>query len=1047
MLELRALGYAEIVTDVTTLTPSREIIFGSALYLLLERDRRISRTGLAELLWPSIDVSARGHRLRQTLLQLKKLGFPVEANREWIQLSATQATIDFESGRLKEFVANSNGGVLEFLPGYSPRFSESFRDWLDTKRTHINSCSARTLIVLMNHARSGGNWTVVEKLARSSLQLDPLNETAVLALAEASAMRGQKREAVLMLDNYLAELGGNSDIRLPTTLLRKRIVDFPFRPSSTSVGDPAFVSREPEMERLTRRLADAKKGAGGASLLTGDPGIGKSRLAAEVAKFATFQGFRTQTVTCQRSSADRPLSVLVDLVPALRELPGAIGCSQETLLALRRLTEFDARGAELAVAPVESQAVHRALRHAFLDLLDAVTEEVPLLLVFEDLQWIDRTSAEILAEMMVFASRKRLLFLLNSRKSETELMKMLLMCSGTEVIELNALPDSAAGVLLNSIITELGAPPANQVRRILEAGEGNPFFLQELAKHWLESDGTVDAPPSVSTVLSDRLSRLSPVSLHVLQACAVLGHTSTVERVEGVLEYSSHQLLGAVQELSRAGMLNSFSDSATHTSSALRTRHDLLAGAVMDSLSGAARSFLHRRAGVVLEKELSGERVSTALLWACAFHWHNAGNRDRALSVVRSYSEHLLEVGLPEDASQALDRALEYCRTDEQRLSVMARQVDALQVAGKWQLAKEVLLSCRQLRAKTTSIADQHDAFEIMLFDASYRSSLNVRTLLTEATGCVARVEAATEHRLQAAVIALKVASDFDPKVMDTVYRQVEPLLATTATNDVTRIELEMVYHSIRGDGARGLAAARILVDKARRSHDPFRLVRALANASNSCRINGTHEDAEQYLYETIDISLKHHLLERAAVSMHTLAKLRLASGDVGLARDILEERKTIVTPSENLVTTADQHVIEARVALAEGNPALAAEEFSKVQTDSFGYSPSRRGAYLALEIQIRRSQDCDVLALRPLAFELEKLHTTLWGVGLQDFEAEALFLGLQATGEEPRALSLLREYLNKHRRERQPPPLCLTALLADRVAPQGYAITTVEAA
>ncbi len=96
MLELRALGNAEIQTDTTTLTPSQEIVFASALYLVLERERRVSRSGLAELLWPAVEVSARGHRLRQTLLQLKKLGFPVLADRDRVGLSTREVRTDID---------------------------------------------------------------------------------------------------------------------------------------------------------------------------------------------------------------------------------------------------------------------------------------------------------------------------------------------------------------------------------------------------------------------------------------------------------------------------------------------------------------------------------------------------------------------------------------------------------------------------------------------------------------------------------------------------------------------------------------------------------------------------------------------------------------------------------------------------------------------------------------------------------------------------------------------------------------------------------------
>lgn len=1030
MLELRALGSAEIKTDVTTLTPSQEIVFASALYLLLERSRRTSRSGLAELLWPSVEASVRSHRLRQTLLQLKKLGFPVLADRDRIGLSTGEVRIDVDLVKVGE-TGFTHEQSLEFLPGYSPLFSEPFRDWVDGKRSEVNSICSRLLLNSLGAERDRAHWVTVEEIARKILLLDPYNESAVLALAEASAMRGQKHQAVTMLDDYLREVGGGTDIRLPTTLLRKRILGSNLKSSASPLPEPAFVGRDAEVQRLTCRLKEAQEGRGGACLMIGEPGIGKSRLAAELAKFAALQGIRTATVSCQRSTVDRPLSVLIDLAPSLRDMPGALGCSQETLIALRRLTEFDTRGAELSVATAESQALHRALRHALFDLLDAITDEGSLLLIFDDIQWIDRTSADILAGMIEWARDKRLLLIVNSRTTGVGSMEMLVN-SKTDLIRLNALTDSAADVLLSSIIREGTPISANDADWIVQVGEGNPFFLQELAKHWLESGGSTEAPPSVNKVLGDRLSRLNPISLQVLQACTILGQSSTVERVEGVMELASHELLSAVQELSAAGMVSSPSDSAEITPLSLRTRHDLLASAVLDGLSSTSRAIFHRRAGITLEKEILGDRMSTALLWACAFHWHHAGNRDRALSVVRSCSEHLLEVGLPDAASEVLDRALEYCTTDEQRMSVLARQVDALQMAGRWERSKQVLTLCRELRARITRTDDQHDSFEIMLFDASYRSSLNVLALLDETILCVECEDAGTSHRLQAAAIALKIASDVDPFVLDSVYRQVEPLLATVEANDPTRIEVEMIYHSIRGDGPRGVAAARTLTGFARKSKDPIRLTRALANASQSYRINGTQADAENCLYEAIDCSRKHHLIERTAIAMQSLVKLRLSTGDIAAARAILEQLKALVAASENLVTTTEQHVLEARVALKEGNPALAAAEFSQVLPASFECSPSRRGAYLALEIQIRLAQGASPDSLRPLTSELEKIHTTLWVMGLQDAEAESLFLALDATGENARGRVLLMEYLGKHRRERKPPAPSLAALCAE---------------
>ncbi|HET6761154.1 MAG TPA: hypothetical protein VFH13_03600, partial [Gemmatimonadaceae bacterium] len=216
MIELRALGNAEIETGVTTLTPSQEIVFAAALYLVLERGKRVSRTRLASLLWPRVAEKPRAHRLRQTILQLKKLGIIVRADRDNLQLSQHDARSDIDALSVNEPRVPGGLDSLEFLPGYSPRSSEPLRDWVDAKRAEVHATVTRALVRDLERARFQGDWASVDKLSSQCLSLDSFNEAAVLAQAEASAMRGGKRKALSILDRYIAEVGdGQSDLRLP----------------------------------------------------------------------------------------------------------------------------------------------------------------------------------------------------------------------------------------------------------------------------------------------------------------------------------------------------------------------------------------------------------------------------------------------------------------------------------------------------------------------------------------------------------------------------------------------------------------------------------------------------------------------------------------------------------------------------------------------------------------------------------------------------------------------------------------------------------------
>ena len=183
MIVLRALGNAEIDTGVATLTPSREMVFAAALYLILERGKSVSRKRLASLLWPQVDEKARAHRLRQTILQLKKVGFIVTADRDSVQCSPRDPGSDIAELAGTCADALTAHASLEFLPGYSPIFSDSFRDWVDAQREETHALVTRRLVTELNTARTKGDWSTCDRFARQCLKLDPFNESAVLAQA------------------------------------------------------------------------------------------------------------------------------------------------------------------------------------------------------------------------------------------------------------------------------------------------------------------------------------------------------------------------------------------------------------------------------------------------------------------------------------------------------------------------------------------------------------------------------------------------------------------------------------------------------------------------------------------------------------------------------------------------------------------------------------------------------------------------------------------------------------------------------------------------
>jgi tetratricopeptide (TPR) repeat protein len=992
-------------------------------------------------------VKKRAHRLRQTILQLKKVGFCIVADRDTLRCPLPEPSTDFADLSDPRVGTIGDRPSLEFLPGYDPDFSTGYRDWLDMRRDEVHALATRRLVTELSAARIKGDWVTCDRLARRCRELDPFNETAVLAQAEASAMRGAKKHAIELLDQYLADISSdNPDLKVAASVLRKRIVDR--LPERNSIGprECAFVGRGAEMEILTKALQALHLGRGGACVVLGDAGIGKTRLASELVKFAAMDGIQPCRTSCRRSDVDRPLAAFLDLVPQLTELRGSLGCSQESLSLFKRLTKLDRRGNFTSLSVEDSIGTYSAIRAAIVDVLDAIAEEQPLLIVIDDIHWLDPSSAKLIAELLPWAKTDRLLFLLTERPVLGGPLSTRFAEPGDAPIRLGPLGPQSGRAIIEEVLDQGSRSiSSDTIQRLLAVGEGNPFFLQELSNHWLETGTRRGSPPSIAAIIDERLAHLSNDALLVLQAWAVLDVNASIERVEELLEFKAHVLLGAVQELSAAGMLRIEEQGTPESAEPLTVRHDLVSTAALTRLTNASLEFLHRRAALMLEKEVAGSGTSTAVLWARAYHWRHAKDRQRAFQALCSCADHLLEVGLPHDASPAFERALRDCRTDEQRLLVLSRLALSLQLMGQWEESKDVLRAARQLQLKTAPDASTHDDVEVALFEARWRAGLEESTLLADLKACAANSDASPSHRVVCGLLGLKVATDQNELgTMTEIYDTVSPLLVHSEIARTVRLEFDVVYHSICGEIGRAEQAADQLRSVVRDEQDPRVLSGALCNIGVSYRLAGRVADAETVFLELLDQSLKNGLTIRTTFALFALVRVYLSTGDIVRARGAMQRFEALSENGQDRHRSADRLYFLVRLALEEGKIEEASERYAAVAAYP---SPLKevnwRSAVVALGVRIRMEQGASIPTIRAMVAELEAAHLQNRGSGWQDYEAQALACGLRYCGEVQKSLQLLSEYVADFRRERGALPQALKELWEELRA--GYAVSATR--
>jgi DNA-binding SARP family transcriptional activator len=1022
LVRLRSIGQCAVDVGTVRVAHDAKMRFALLLYLAIERGKQIPRGTLAEMLWPDATTHRARHSLRHLTYVLRAMGAPVGDCAHTIEMAAESVDLDYESA-MTEPVPDE--GYPEFLPGYAPEFSGAFSEWVDEQRSHVHGRFRVRLLENLAAKRLMGRWSDVEKAARNCLRFDPLNEEATLALAEATALNGSKASAVAILDHFIAELNaGPRDIRIPASVLRRRIAERLAAPYSAS-AEACFVGRDDIVAQLTTQLRGLRRAHGSSCLLWGPAGIGKSRVALEATRVATLEGVRVSRTVCQASDISRPLSVFADLVPSLLDLPGSLGCSPISREYLTRLTQFERTSTEDVVAgtPTEAAFTNARIGHAILDLIDSVCDEAPLLIVVENADCTDTISAEVLRKLVDRSERRALQLILTARQLPAAGSPLHGCVQGLTVCHLRPLTDDDSRHLFLSVVTAGDhAPDESCLRRNIALGEGNPFFVRELAAHWAATGDAGPLPSSLTAVIQERLNQLGAASMRVFQVCALLGKNSTFARVDQILAYPQFEMIDCLQALDDQGLLSAAGNQ-------LRVKHQLLADTAVARLSPAAKRFLHRRIGIILEQD--ADLAQPGILWDCARHLQEAGERTKALMVLGRCARQSMDVGSPQYAVEILDHALAFCETDSDRAHLHDSLILALRAAGLWSRIVD-LNRGGSLTAARRNAADAHDDVELATLEAQWEVDRTIPAVLERALRCLRAEHALPGHRVRAGIWALILAHNIpDASLAEDVYRALGGLTRGTQVPDTDRSTADLIYQTGFGDLAEGAHAGARLVAATRASGDVASLSRVLRLASVPLLYLGRFAEVRALLCEGLNLLERGGLRWGTFITTAGFVRSYFEEGDLESAKTWYARLRPLFDLGEDLARSCPAHILGAKIALVE-------ERYEAPELIDFPV-PGRWESIASARTQ---SIAMAVWVLSTLRRGLAAEHGALLGQfkglfdlakrsGNQDFPAFALFESLRARGDDIDAMTMLKQYVDRERREQAPLPPFLAAAFA----------------
>jgi len=926
-LKIRVLGSPQVEVDGDPLeVDTRKAVALLARLTVTGQDRR---DALTALLWPTSDETRARAALRRTLSALNAgLGHRwVDADRDqlrlvgddvWSDVAAfhelrnehpdhqhpSGASCDACLRALESSVALYRG---RFLAGFTLRDSPAFDDWCSAEAEHFERAVCETLDRLVEVLTHRGELEAADVHAHRRLELEPLHEATYRRLMLLHAWRDQRAEAMQIYQSCVAVL--DQELGVPpverTTSLHEAIVAG--RPSARAPSasprarrrPPAhpLVGREEELVRA-RAAYDAAAHGGSLLVLSGEAGVGKTRLASEVAETARGRGAATVTVQSYREEQTIAYGVTAELLRAsapeapdqLASIPrawlrDAARLAPELLTPLEELPPPD---------PLSGPEAHRRFLEALRQVIaGGLSGEVAGLVVIDDVHWADDASQESLAYLLRRLDDLPLCVVLTWRDDLlADAHPLRLISQGREVagggahIELERLAPDDITALATAMGTSL---TAEQREQLAQGSEGLPLFAVEYLRTLTDAaDRALDGTPAgIQRVVEERLGRLSDTTRQILSAAAVIGRWFDIDTVLAASGRDAEETVEALEELAEADIVAELAADPPRYD----FRHDQLRAAVYERTSAARRRLLHGRvADALAGRPATRERRTASAVLArhlslagrdqeAAAAYVAAADGSESLSAHAEAAEHIraaLGLGHPDrctlktrlgdlltrqgaypDALQAYTAATANCQDDGERARIEHRVAMVHERRGDQEATRAHIeaglaalpptgASSLRARLHVDRALLAHRQGDVDVAEQEVRHALNLadeaaddvaRAQALNLLGMLERTHGAIEDAIGCLQQSLGLAEELD---------QLDPQVA--ALNNLA------LAHADNGELAAGLELAKRALALCRRRGDRHREAAILNNIADLLHDLGQREESERYLTRAVTI-------------------------------------------------------------------------------------------------------------------------------------------------------------------------------------------------
>jgi DNA-binding SARP family transcriptional activator len=699
-LRIRLLGDFLLLVDDTPVTtviiPRLQSLFA---YLLLHRDAPQDRSHIAFLLWPDSTEAQAHTNLRKLLYQLRQalpatehflhvdnrsLQWRAAQDASWTLdvLEFEQALARAEQAEHVQETTTQRKALERALHLYrGDLLPNCYDEWILPERDRLRQLfvhAAERLIALLEQERDyAGAIGVAQRL----LRYDPLQEAIYRNLMRLHALHGDRAAALRVYHNCATTLERELGIE-PSKATRQAYealmhVDTSAPVQTAQRGSGAqLIGRMQEWALLQAAWHRALEGHPHVVILSGEAGIGKTRLAEEMEAWVSRQGLKTAQARCYAAEGRAAYAPVIAWLGSGSIQANLATLDNTRLAELARLAPglLSKRPGLAPPAPTterwQRQSLKEALAHAVLD------SGQPLLLLLDDLQWCDNETLEWLHYLLRFAPEAHLLLVGTVRSEEALPEHPLVALLGTLQRD-GLVTEIPLGPLSTAETTTLAEQVAGQrfeaamADTLYHETEGNPLFVVEMVRA-----GTMDLsqkthaaqsansslplltqpgsklPPTVQTVIAARFAQLSAIAREVANVAAVIGREFTFDVLARACGESEDAVVGGLDELWQRRIVREQGDSYDFS-------HDKLREYAYTALSSAHRRLLHRRVAQAFEAVYAVNQPGLDVVSGqIAAHYERAGLPGQAIPYYRGAGETAMRVYANAEAIGALQHAI-----------------------------------------------------------------------------------------------------------------------------------------------------------------------------------------------------------------------------------------------------------------------------------------------------------------------------------------------------------------------------------------------------